>query len=364
VRVRAIRAVYDLCMDERSPPRRGRGALSNPENRFSTEARERDADADLDAPSPRTALLDDRTREIIAWNDSPDVGFRASVNPYRGCEHGCIYCYARPLHEYLGFSAGLDFETKIVVKRDAPALLRAALARADWTPQVVALSGATDAFQPIERKLELTRACLGVFAEFRNPVAVITKNHLVTRDIDHLAALAEHGAAAVVLSITTLNPELARAMEPRASRPQRRLQAVRELRAAGIPVGVNLAPIVPGLTDEEIPALVEASRDAGAQFINLLMLRLPHGVKDLFAQWLTAYAPARKDKVLARIRDVRGQQLNDARFGLRLSGEGLYAAQIQALFDSACRRAGLSRALPRFSIDAFRRPNAQLSLGF
>ena len=349
-------------MDESSLPVRGRGAQSNPDNRFSAEARERDLDAELEAPSPRTELLDDHTREIIAWNNSPDVGFRASVNPYRGCEHGCIYCYARPLHEYLGFSAGLDFETKIVVKRDAPTLLRAALARPDWVPQVVAVSGATDAFQPIERKLELTRACLGVFAEFRNPIAVITKNYLVTRDIDRLTALAEHSAVAVVLSITTLNPELARAMEPRASRPQRRLQAVRELRAAGIPVGVNLAPIVPGLTDEEIPALVEASRDAGAQFVNLLMLRLPHGVKELFTQWLTAYAPARKDKVLARIRDVRGERLNDPRFGARLTGEGLYAAQIQALFHSACRRQGLTQAMPRISAAAFRRPCAQLSL--
>lgn len=350
-------------MDEKPLPLRGRGAQSNPDNRFSAEARERDLDADLEAPSPRTELLEDRTREILAWNNSPDVGFRASVNPYRGCEHGCIYCYARPLHEYLGFSAGLDFETKIVVKRDAPALLRTALARPDWTPQVVAVSGATDAFQPVERKLEVTRACLGVFAEFRNPVAVITKNYLVTRDVDHLAVLAEHRAAAVVLSITTLNPELARAMEPRASRPLRRLQAVRELRAAGIPVGVNLAPIIPGLTDEEIPALVEASRDAGAQFINLVMLRLPHGVKDLFAQWLDAYAPARKEKVLARIRDVRGTRLNDPRFGARLTGEGLYAAQIQALFDSACRRYGMPHAMPALSVDAFRRPNAQLSLG-
>lgn len=346
---------------QKSPPLKGRGTERNPRNRFSEFECSRDSDAD--AEDSNTTLYRDSSRQIVAFNRSPDVGFGASVNPYRGCEHGCIYCYARPTHEYLGFSAGLDFETKIVVKENAAALLRATLAQPHWRPQVLALSGVTDAYQPLERRLKITRACLAVAAEFNNPVAIITKNFLVTRDIDYLQALARVQAVAVILSITTLVPALARILEPRASRPQRRLEAVRLLAAAGIPVGVNLAPVIPGLTDEEIPALLQAAATAGAQFAHRVPLRLPHGVKDLFSAWLEQHLPDRKNKILNRIRAMRGDKLNDPRFGARMHGEGIFAAQIAALFDSACRKAGLAMTMPALSSAHFRVPSgAQLPL--
>jgi DNA repair photolyase len=351
---------------------RGRGTPANPKNRF--ERYERIA-ADTDDTwrddteqaendrGPRTTLLRDATRAIIARNDSPDLGFSASVNPYRGCEHGCIYCYARPTHEYLGFSAGLDFESKILVKTEAPALLREALASPKWTPQVIALSGVTDAYQPSERKLEITRGCLKVLVEYRNPVFIITKNFLVTRDIDLLGELAQHQAVAVMMSITTLDGSLARVMEPRASHPGKRLEAVARLAQAGIPVGVNLAPIIPGLTDEEIPALVQAAKDAGAQFAGMQPVRLPHGLKDLFSEWLGVHFPQRKEKVLNRIRAIRGDKLNDSRFGARMRGEGVFAEQMWKLFALACRKADLSTDTPALSACAFRRPaQGQLTL--
>src|SRR5207237_8155344 len=243
---------------------KGRGASWNPQNRFEKLEYVRDEDAPPDEDAPHTIYLRDPSRSIIARNDSPDVGFETSINPYRGCEHGCIYCFARPTHEYLGFSAGLDFETRIVVKEYAPELLREELMSPKWTPQLIAISGVTDPYQPIERKLQLTRRCLAVLAEFRNPVAIITKNHLVTRDIDVLRELAEHNAAAVSVSITTLDEKLARIMEPRTSTPQLRLNAIEQLAAAGIPAGVMVAPVVPAITDHELPAILTAARDAGA----------------------------------------------------------------------------------------------------
>lgn len=337
---------------------RGRGADENPKNRF--EACQRialaeDAADDGSERQTRTMLLRDASKTVIARNDSPDVGFNASINPYRGCEHGCIYCYARPTHEYLGFSAGLDFESKILVKENAPVLLRAALADTSWCPQVIAMSGVTDAYQPIERRLKLTRACLEVLAEFRNPVAIITKNHLVTRDVDLLAALAGHDAAAVMVSVTTLDPALHRIMEPRASRPAMRLEAIGVLARAGIPVGVNVAPVIPGLTDEEIPAIVAAAAQAAAHFAGMQPVRLPHGVKDLFSDWLSTHLPDRKDKVLNRIRALRGNLLNDPRFGQRMRGQGIFADQIAKLFELACRRHGMARTMPSLSISHFRR---------
>src|SRR5947209_2294940 len=236
-------------------PLRGRGASHNPANRFETLHYERDPDAAPgDDPAPATQFLRDRTHSIITTNDSPDVGFSASINPYRGCEHGCTYCYARPYHEYLGFSAGIDFETKIMVKEDAPKLLRKELTSPRWQPQVLGLSGVTDAYQPIERHLLLTRRCLEVLVQFRNPVVIVTKNHLVTRDSDLLRRLAEHRAASVCLSLTTLDDRLAGRLEPRATRPRGRLDAIRQLTAAGVPVTVLVAPVIPGLTDHELPA--------------------------------------------------------------------------------------------------------------
>lgn len=334
-------------------PVRGRGAAANPKNRF--EACEKQEEDDELGAGPTTQLFNDVSKRIIVKNASPDVRFSAGINPYRGCEHGCVYCYARPSHEYLGFSAGLDFESKIMVKENAAVLLRAELNKASWQPTVIALSGNTDAFQPIERKLQITRQCLVVLAEFRNPVVAITKNFLVTRDIDLLAELARYNAVAVVISVTTLNSELARILEPRASRPGKRLEAITLLAQAGIPVGVNLAPIIPGLTDEEIPTIVQAAATAGARFAGMQPVRLPYGVKDLFSQWLETHMPDRKNKILNRIRAMRGNKLNDPRFGVRMRGEGLFADQIQALFALACRKNGISGASPRLSSAHFRR---------
>jgi DNA repair photolyase len=346
-------------MTEMAHAPRGRGARSNPQNRFEKIAIE------LEEPGPErvaTELLRDGSKSIIAYNDSPDVGFDASLNPYRGCEHGCIYCYARPTHEYLGFSAGIDFESRIMVKENAPELLRRELSSRLWKPQSLAMSGVTDPYQPVERKLEITRRCLAVLAEFRNPVGVITKNALVTRDIDHLAALAEHGAAAVYLSITTLDPEVARIMEPRASHPRDRLEAVARLAAAGIPVGVMVAPVVPAITDHEMPRILEAAAEAGAQSAGYVMMRLPGAVAGLFEGWLEEHFPDRKDKVMNRVREMRGGKVYDPAFGSRMRGEGIYADQMRATFETFKRRYGLDRPRPELSTAAFRRPGEQMSL--
>ena len=341
------------------PVLRGRGVGWNPPNRFERLSVELSAEPDPEdgeeALRPDTILLRDRTRSILAHNDSPDVGFDVGINPYRGCSHGCVYCYARPTHEYLGFSAGLDFETKIMVKEDAPALLRAALSSRSWKPQVIALSGNTDAYQPAERRLGLTRRCLEVLQEFRNPVGIVTKSHLVTRDRDLLADLAEDGAAAVVVSITSLRNDLQRVMEPRAAAPARRLDAIRTLAEAGVPVGVNVAPVVPGLTDDELPAILEAAASAGATFASYILLRLPHGVKSMFEEWLGRHFPGRREKVLNRVRELRGGKLYDARFEVRGLGEGPWADQLRALFRVTRDRLGLNRP-PTLSTRAFRVP--------
>ena len=342
----------------------GRGTASNPPNRFTPLWHVRDPDwTDPEDPAPTTQFLQDTTRSIIVSNSSPDVGFEFSINPYRGCEHGCVYCYARPTHEYLGFSAGLDFETKILVKQDAPDLLRRELASPRWQPQVLAMSGVTDPYQPIERRLQLTRRCLEVLAEFRNPVVIVTKSYLVTRDVDVLQELARHEAAAVFLSVTTLNGHLARLLEPRASQPARRLAAIAALAQAGVPVGVLVAPVIPGLTEHELPAIIAAAARAGAQQAGYVTLRLPHGVGALFEDWLTQHVPTKKLKILNRLRALRGGKLNDARFGVRMQGEGVFAEHLAALFALACRKAGLHGRDLRLSTAAFRRPaEAQLSL--
>jgi DNA repair photolyase len=341
---------------------KGRGASWNPQNRFERLEYIIDDDCERDPNVPRTLYLRDPARTIIATNDSPDVGFEASVNPYRGCEHGCIYCFARPTHEYLGMSAGLDFETRIMVKEDAPELLRDELNAKSWQPKTIAVSGVTDAFQPVERKLELTRRCLAVLADFRNPVAIITKNHLVTRDIDHLQELARFGAARVFVSITTLDPKLAGIMEPRASTPELRLAAVEALAGAGIPVGVMVAPVVPAITEQEIPAILTAARNAGARWAGFVVLRLPGAVAPLFERWLDEHYADRKEKVLNRIRDLRGGKLYDATWGVRARGTGAYADQIEALFDIACRKLRLNEEDAPLSVQSFRRRTAQRSL--
>ena len=349
------------------PAAKGRGARTNPTGRFERARIEPDLDAlseepavDLEPalePAPRrTQAIPDPSRTAITFNKSPDIPFDASLNPYRGCEHGCAYCYARPTHEYLGYSAGVDFETKILVKERAPELLRRELSAPRWKPQVVALSGVTDAYQPLERKLELTRRCIEVFAEFRNPISIITKNALVARDLDLFRELNEYQAISINLSLTTLDNSLQRVLEPRASAPHERLRAVERLAEAGIPVGVNIAPIIPGLTDSETPALLKAAAAAGAQRAGHIVLRLPHGLRDLFDDWLLTHRPMRREKVLHRLESLRGGNLNDPRFGSRMRGEGRFAEQISGLFELMVRKYGLDQPHPPLSTEAFRRP--------
>jgi DNA repair photolyase len=345
-------------------PIHGRGAGFNPANRFEALHLEPDPEEEHDPERPRrqTVYYRDFTRTIIAHNDSPDVGFESSINPYRGCEHGCIYCYARPTHEFLGFSAGLDFESRIMVKENAAELLAEELSSPSWKPQTLVMSGVTDPYQPVERRLKITRSCLEVLARFRNPVGIITKNQLVTRDLDLLGELAAHQAAAVNISITSLDPKLQRVLEPRTSTPRARLQAIRELRAAGIPVGVMSAPVIPGLNDHEVPAILEAAGEAGARFAGYTVVRLPYAVAPLFERWLEEHFPDRKEKVLGRIRHLRGgEKLNDPRFKTRMRGEGIFAEQIRDLFTVGCKRAGMHDR-PVLSTAGFRRPNEQLSL--
>ena len=343
---------------------RGRGISELPANRFERhhveddeEALEelRQVDPDFALPAVRTEFFRDDSQSIISRNGSPDIGFNASLNPYRGCEHGCAYCYARPYHEYLGFNAGLDFESKIMVKPRAAELLADELGRRSWKPEVLACSGVTDCYQPVERKLRMTRACLEVLAEFRNPVAMITKNHLITRDVDLLGDLAQHQAAAAVISITSLDQELAQKMEPRASAPNFRLEALRKLSEAGVPTGVSLAPVIPGLNDHEMPAILEAAADCGARFAFYTIVRLPYGVKDLFSNWLGEHFPGQREKVLGRIRELRGGELNDSSFGSRMRGEGKLADQISQMFKIARKRAGMEPVRMELSTRAFRR---------
>jgi len=337
----------------------GRGAATNPSNRFERIQVTFDPLDDYFEPvdlKTETIYYNDRSRSLITYNDSPDIGLSASVNPYRGCSHGCVYCYARPTHEYLGFSAGLDFESRIMVKLDAPALLRKEMSSKKWKPQTVMFSGVTDIYQPAERQFELTRRCLEVFLDFRNPVGMVTKNYLITRDLDLLTELARFDCVSVAISITTLDEELRRVMEPRTSAPSRRLKAIEMLAKAGIPVGVMTAPIIPGLTDHEIPALVKAAADAGAQWAAYTIVHLPYGVKDLFVDWLQRHYPERASKVIERIKAMRGGKLNDPRFGYRMRGEGIFAEQIRALHKSACKQAGLPRPGRKLTTEHFRVP--------
>jgi DNA repair photolyase len=347
---------------------RGRGASWSPANRF--EKLHVDLN-DLDVVDVAlgteerlrrgTQYFRDGTKSVITHNNSPDVGFETSLNPYRGCEHGCIYCYARPTHEYLGFSAGLDFESKIMVKTNAPELLRAELESPRWKPQTLVMSGVTDPYQPIERKLCITRGCLEVLAEFRNPVAIITKNRLVTRDVDLLRNLAAHNAVAVNISVTSLDSNLQRVLEPRTSLPQARLDAIRQLRSEGITTGVMVAPIIPGLTDHEVPKILDACAKVGAQFAAYTIVRLPWAVAPLFEHWLEEHFPDRKGKVLGRIRHLRGNRLNNSQWHTRMTGEGIFAEQIASMFAISCRRNRIC-ARPKLSCASFQRPTTQPEL--
>lgn len=341
---------------------KGRGSTINPTHRYSSFTVEADPDCfdpEEAEVQPRTRFWDDHSQSILSSNDSPDIGFDRGLNAYRGCEHGCAYCYARPTHEYLGHSPGLDFETEIYVKRQAPELLRKELSKKSWKPQVIAISGVTDAYQPAERRLRLTRGCLEVLLEFRNPCQLITKNYLVTRDIDLLARLAELRLVRVNLSITSLDPELQRCMEPRASIPARRLKAVQLLSQAGIPVNVMIGPTIPGLNDHEIPQIVQAAAEAGAASAAYIPLRLPGAVKDVFSQWLEENYPLRKERVLNRIRELRGGKLNDSNFHSRFHGFGKAADHLERLFQVAMHRAGLKNELPPLRTDLFCGPKKE-----
>jgi DNA repair photolyase len=344
---------------------KGRGASVQPDNPYLPLRREADfehldasADADYLAAvdRPPTEYLPDNSQTIVAENDSPDVGFRYSVNPYRGCSHGCSYCYARPGHEFLGFSAGLDFETKVLVKHRAAELLRQWLARPAWRPETMAFSGVTDCYQPAERDFQLTRGCLAVAAECRQPVGVITKNALVARDLDLLSTLASHGAVRVHISITTLDARLARVMEPRTSSPDARLRAIRELSAAGVPAQLMLAPVIPGLNDNEIPAILAAAKEAGAQTASYTLVRLSTTVKDVFFDWLRRAYPDRTVRVEALIRSTHSGRVTDSTFGRRHRGTGNVAELIADTFQLWKKKLGLDREMPPLNCGAFRPP--------
>lgn len=348
---------------------KGRGSHELPPNRFSDQEFEPDPEylewlsQQGESDVPRTQVLNDHTRSVITKNSSPDIHFDFSLNPYRGCEHGCSYCFARPSHEYLGFSAGLDFETKIVVKREAPRLLKEELSKKSWQVESLVLSGVTDPYQPIEKELEITRGCLKVLRDFRQPVEVITKNYLITRDIDLLADLASVRACRVRLSITSLDPALSRILEPRASAPERRLEAVRKLSAAGVPVGVNISPVIPGLNDHELPALVKAASGAGAGWVHYIPLRLPGAVASVFVSWLVRHRPHSKGKVLRLVRELRGGKLNQSEFHSRFQGQGEVAERLRRLFEISRKKQGLHSAGPELSGRHFEVPgHKQLSL--
>lgn len=348
-----------------STPIRGRGASRNPRNRFTDTDLEYFPDIFADKQSSeKTSFLRDYSDSVISHNNSPDIPFEVSLNPYRGCEHGCVYCYARPTHEFLGFSAGLDFESKIMVKHNAPAILKETLSKPSWKPQTLVMSGVTDPYQPVERELGITRGCIGVLAGCKHPLAIITKNHLVIRDIDLLKKLAGVNAVHVTLSITTLDNHLAGVMEPRTSRPRARLNAIRELTDAGIPAGVNIAPVIPGLTDHEMVRILEESKKAGAVQAGYQLLRLPYGVKNLFLDWLEEHFPDRRDKVVNRILDYREGRLNRSEFGERFQGKGHFADHIRKTFQIHTGRLGFEQQKQPLNRSAFKRPaiNGQFGL--
>ncbi len=352
-------------MSDRPPSSfsRGRGAQENPRNRFESVGTTPDweqlpAEDLMESRRTDTVFIPDHSQSIISLNNSPDLPFRKSVNPYRGCEHGCIYCYARPTHEYLGFSSGLDFETKIMVKERAPELLTAALEHPRWEPSWLNMSGVTDCYQPAERRFAVTRRCLAVLARFRNPVTIVTKNALVARDLDLLGEMARWQGAAVMVSLTSLDADLARRMEPRTVSPRQRLDTVARLAEAGVPVGVNLAPIIPGLNDTEMPALLQAAVQAGAGFAHFQIVRLPYAVKELFVAWLGREFPDRRERILSRLESLRGGagRLNDPRFKTRMTGEGIWAETFSSMFSLACRKACLTSQPLALNTAEFRHP--------
>jgi DNA repair photolyase len=347
------------------PEAPGRGSQQNPNNRFAAVQLEReldylefDDDAQDEFRTVRTRYYPDATQSIVAQNNSPDVPFNYSINPYRGCAHGCSYCYARPTHEYLGLGAGLDFESKILVKLDAARLFRSWLCRDNWIPEPIAFSGVTDCYQPAERHFRLTRACLEVALEARQPVMLITKNALITRDIDLLAELAKANLVRVAFSMTTLDQSLTRVLEPRTSCPEARLAAIRKLADQAIPVSVMIAPIIPGLNESEIPRILEAAAAHGAESAGYVMLRLPWNVKPIFLDWLARHRPLQQKKVVSFIEQTRGGQLNDSNFGSRMHGTGWLAEQVEQMFRVYRAKFGMNHGRRALDCSQFRRPLA------
>ncbi len=357
--------MYSLRM---AHPLKGRGALSNPDGRFSRLSSEAVDDGWYveEAPSSiATSVEPDRARSIINTNDSPDIPFEQSINPYRGCEHGCVYCYARPSHAYLGLSSGLDFETRLFYKADAARLLAAELARPGYVCKPIVLGANTDPYQPVERRLRVTRSVLEVLGECRHPVSIVTKGTLILRDLDILADMARDGLASVAVSVTTLDAELKRKLEPRAAAPQARLGVVRRLAAAGVPVGVLIAPVIPAITDHELESIVDAAVAAGARSAGYVLLRLPHDLGTLFREWLAEHYPQRAQHVMSLVSALRGGRDNDPRFGSRMRGTGPFAELLRARFQLACTRCGIAggRHLPLVTT-LFRPPgSSQLELG-
>lgn len=347
---------------------KGRGATANPEGRFEASRRETVDDGWFpDVPEepsrPKTVITLEAAKSIISRHDSPDLNFSRSINPYRGCEHGCPYCYARPSHAYLGLSPGLDFETRLFAKPGAARLLREELAQPGYRCEPVNIGSNTDGYQPIERDRRITRSVLEVLHETSHPVAIITKSALVERDLDLLAPMAAEGLATVVMSVTTLESRLSSRLEPRASAPARRIEAIRRLSAAGVPVGVNVAPIIPYLTDHEVEAILEAAAAAGATWAGWTLVRLPWEVKEIFRAWLEHHVPLKAAHVMARLNEMRGGRDNDPRFGKRMTGEGLLAELYRRRFDVACRRLGLAVRPAALSRDRFRPPGRSGQLG-
>jgi DNA repair photolyase len=339
--------------------RRGRGAVSNASGRFEPHARVVFDDgwrSIEDLPPFKTIVQEERARKIITRNESPDLGFDRSINPYRGCEHGCIYCYARPTHAFQGLSPGLDFETRLFVKPDAPELLARELAAPGYEPKMIALGTNTDPYQPLERKWQLTRRILEVLRDANHPVGIVTKSALVMRDLDILSEMAKKGLAKVALSVTTLDHRLARAMEPRASTPVRRLEAIRALANAGVPTAVMMAPIIPAINDSEIERILDAAASAGATEAGYVMLRLPLEIKDLFREWLAEHFPDKSKHVISLVRDLHGGKDYDATFGKRQTGTGPYAWSIGRRFELACRRLGINRRRLRLNNSLFKPP--------
>lgn len=334
---------------------KGRGTNLNPVSRFDKIEYVAEPDDNLEEEKrPETQYFEDTSKSIISFNESPDLYCSASLNIYKGCEHGCAYCYARPTHEYLSLSAGLDFETKIFVKHDAPKLLYKTLASKKWKPQVIMLSGNSDCYQPIEKELKLTRSCLEVLHEYHNPINIVTKNKLVTRDIDILKEMAENKTASVFLSVTTLDNRLASVMEPHTTKPHLKFAALKELSAVGIPTGVLIAPVIPGLTDPEIPEILKQAADAGVKHAGIIMLRLPHGLKDLFIKWLDEYFPERKQKIINRLTELFDGKLYDSTFHVRGRGKGAYADEVRDIFKISCRKFGINKEHLNLSTAHFR----------